>query len=184
MRPSWHEYFMMLAKLISSRSTCNSRKVGAVIVKNNIILVAGYNGALGGQPHCSDKAPGFCFRRYMGIGDAEKYNYCVASHAESNAISQAARHGVSLEGGTLYCTLEPCNACLKQIIQAGITQIYFETTYDSENEKFDEFWRQTVKNQRGVKVYKQISVSDHAKNFTIDVLKGNSNRQIKEVIAI
>lgn len=96
-RPSWHEYLMLLAKLLSVRSTCNSRKVGAVIVRNNRVLATGYNGAVHGAPHCIDQGPEFCLRRRIGAHDADKYNYCISSHAEVNAVDQAARFGISLE---------------------------------------------------------------------------------------
>ncbi|MGC8602647.1 MAG: deoxycytidylate deaminase [Desulfomonilaceae bacterium] len=177
-RPSWHEYFMMLAKLVSVRSTCNSRKIGAVIVKNNRILATGYNGAVHGAPHCSDKGPNFCLRRSIGAHDAEKYNYCLSSHAEVNAINQAARFGTSLENATLYCTLEPCNWCFKQLIQAGIKEIYFELPYDSKNKDFDLFWRQIMENTKEIKVFKQISISEEAKDLMIQALLSDSTRRL------
>lgn len=177
-RPSWHEYFMMLAKLVSVRSTCNSRKIGAVIVKNNRILATGYNGAVHGAPHCSDKGPNFCLRRSIGAHDAEKYNYCLSSHAEVNAINQAARFGTSLENATLYCTLEPCNWCFKQLIQAGIKEIYFELPYDSKNKDFDLFWRQIMENTKEIKVFKQISISEEAKDLMIQALLSDSTRKL------
>ena len=177
-RPSWHEYFMMLAKLVSVRSTCNSRKIGAVIVRNNRILATGYNGAVHGAPHCSDRGPDFCLRRSVGAHDAEKYNYCMSSHAEANAINQAARFGIPLENATLYCTLEPCNWCFKQLIQAGIREIYFEIAYDSPNKEFDAFWRQIMETQKGLRVFEQIPISEQARNLMLGVLFGDSNRQI------
>ena len=177
-RPSWHEYFMMLAKLVSVRSTCNSRKIGAVIVRNNRILATGYNGAVHGAPHCSDRGPDFCLRRSVGAHDAEKYNYCMSSHAEANAINQAARFGIPLENAILYCTLEPCNWCFKQLIQAGIREIYFEIAYDSPNKEFDAFWRQTMQTQKGLRVFEQIPISEHARNLMLGVLSGDSNRKI------
>ena len=177
-RPSWAEYFLMLAKLVSARSTCNVRKVGAVIVRDNKILATGYNGAVHGAFHCSDKGPNYCLRRDIGASEADKYNYCLASHAEANAINQAARFGVSLEDATLYCTLEPCNWCFKQLIQAGIREIYFEIAYDSPNKEFDAFWRQTMQTQKGLRVFEQIPISEHARNLMLGVLSGDSNRKI------
>ena len=103
MRPSWDEYFMLIAKLVSTRSTCNSRPTGAVLVKDRQILATGYNGSMPGAPHCSDQvmADGspYCHRRALNIADVDKYNYCRASHAEANAIAQAARYGVAIEEG-------------------------------------------------------------------------------------
>ena len=177
-RPSWHEYFMMLAKLVSVRSTCNSRKIGAVIVRNNRILATGYNGAVHGAPHCSDRGPDFCLRRSVGAHDAEKYNYCMSSHAEANAINQAARFGIPLENAILYCTLEPCNWCFKQLIQAGIKEIYYESPYDSKNAEFDSFWRQVMTTHKQIKTFKQISISEAAREMIIQNLLGDSTRKL------
>jgi dCMP deaminase len=177
-RPTWHEYFMMLAKLVSVRSTCNSRKIGAIIVRNNRILATGYNGAVHGAPHCSDKGPDFCLRRSIGAHDAEKYNYCLSSHAEVNAINQAARFGTPLENANLYCTLEPCNWCFKQLIQAGIREIYFESPYDSKNRDFDLFWRQIMETHKEIRVFEQISISEEAKHMMIQTLLDNSTRRL------
>jgi dCMP deaminase len=169
---------MMLAKLVSVRSTCNSRKIGAIMVRNNRILATGYNGAVHGAPHCSDRGPDFCLRRSIGAHDAEKYNYCLSSHAEVNAINQAARFGTSLENATLYCTLEPCNWCFKQLIQAGIKEIYFESQYDSKNREFDSFWRQIMETHKEIRVFEQISISEQAKQMMIQTLLDNSTRRL------
>lgn len=169
---------MILAKIVSVRSTCNSRKVGAVIVRENRLLTTGYNGAVHGAPHCIDRGPDFCLRRTIGAHDADKYNYCLSSHAEVNAIDQAARFGISLEGGTLYCTLEPCNWCFKQLIQAGIKEIYFEQSYDSRNKRFDEYWRGIMETYQGISVFQQISVSPEALSMVGAVLSGTSTRNL------
>ena len=177
-RPSWHEYFMMLAKLVSVRSTCNSRKIGAVIVRNNRILSTGYNGAVHGAPHCIDRGPDFCLRRSIGAHDADRYNYCISSHAEVNAIDQAARFGISLENGVLYCTLEPCNWCFKQLVQAGIKEIYYEESYDSRNKDFDLYWRGIMESAEGISVFRQISTSAEALEMVMQVLRGSSVRNL------
>jgi dCMP deaminase len=177
-RPNWHEYFMLLAKLISVRSTCNSRKIGAVIVRNNRILATGYNGAVHGAPHCIDRGPDFCLRRSIGAHDADKYNYCLSSHAEVNAIDQSARFGIPLEGAVLYCTLEPCNWCFKQLVQAGIKEIYFEESYDSKNKDFDLYWRQIMESHEGIRVFEQITVSQEALDMVTAVMSGSSARQM------
>jgi dCMP deaminase len=177
-RPSWHEYFLMLAKLVSVRSTCNSRKIGAVIVRNNRILATGYNGAVHGAPHCIDRGPDFCLRRSIGAHDADKYNYCLSSHAEVNAVDQAARFGISLEDAVLYCTLEPCNWCFKQLIQAGIREIYFEHTYDSKNKEFDVYWRGIMESHEGIRVFQQVAVSPQALEMVFQVLSGSSVRKM------
>lgn len=175
-RPSWHEYFMMVAKLVSVRSTCNSRKIGAVIVRHNRILATGYNGAVHGAPHCIDRGPDFCLRRSIGAHDADKYNYCISSHAEVNAIDQAARFGIPLDGSVLYCTLEPCNWCFKQLIQSGIREIYFEEPYDSKNKQFDLYWRQTMESHEGIAVFQQVTISPAALEMVMQVLLGSSVR--------
>lgn len=177
-RPSWHEYFMMLAKLVSVRSTCNSRKIGAIIVRNNRILATGYNGAVHGAPHCIDRGPDFCLRRSIGAHDADKYNYCLSSHAEVNAIDQAARFGTPLEGAILYCTLEPCNWCFKQLIQAGIREIYFEEVYDSKNKDFDAYWRRIMESHEGIRVFQQVTISPEALKMVFEVLSGSSTRNM------
>lgn len=177
-RPSWYEYFMLLAKLLSVRSTCNSRKVGAVIVRNNRVLATGYNGAVHGAPHCIDHGPDFCLRRSIGAHDADKYNYCISSHAEVNAVDQAARFGISLEGASLYCTLEPCNWCFKQLIQAGITEIFFEEPYESKNKEFDLYWRGIMESNESIREFRQVRISDEAVEMVIRVLQGSSVRSI------
>lgn len=177
-RPSWHEYFMLLAKLVSVRSTCNSRKIGAVITKNNRILATGYNGAVHGAPHCIDRGPDFCLRRSIGAHDAEKYNYCLSSHAEVNALDQAARFGIAVDGASLYCTLEPCNWCFKQLVQAGIREIYYEQPYDSRNKDFDLFWRKIMESHKGIAVFRQVTVSPEALAMVVDVLQGVSSRRL------
>jgi dCMP deaminase len=169
---------MMLAKLVSARSTCNSRKIGAIIVRSNRILATGYNGAVHGAPHCIDQGPEFCLRRSIGAHDADKYNYCISSHAEVNAIDQAARFGISLDGAILYCTLEPCNWCFKQLIQAGIKEIYYEESYDSRNKEFDLYWRRIMESHESISAFKQISVSQEALEMVLGVLTGSSARRM------
>ena len=167
---------MLLAKLASARSTCNSRKVGAVVVRDNQVLATGYNGAVHGAPHCIDKGPGYCFRRDTEANDNEKYHFCVASHAEGNAISQAARFGISLDGAALYCTLEPCNWCLKQLIQAGIREVYYELPYDSKNKDFDSYWRKIIEGGAGFKEFKQVILSKETIDRVILLLLRCSER--------
>jgi len=145
-RPGWNDYFMSIAKVVSTRSTCNSRPIGCVIVRDKQILVTGYNGAVSGGEHCTDKedvnGQPFCFRRESGVSEADKYRYCVSSHAEANAIAQAERHGISISGGTIYCTLAPCYVCMKLLVQAGIRDVYYEHPYESKDKTRDIFWRE------------------------------------------
>lgn len=128
-RPSWDEYFINIAKLVASRSTCLRRKVGAVVVKNKQVLATGYNGAPTGIVHC-DKAG--CMREKLGVPSGQRHELCRALHAEQNAFLQAARHGVSLDGSTLYITTQPCSICAKMIINVGITKIIIEGNYPDE----------------------------------------------------
>jgi dCMP deaminase len=128
-RPTWDEYFLMLAKLAATRSTCLAFPVGAVIVKDRQVLATGYNGSPSGSVHCT--AQGFC---YPGLSscDASSTMPSRAVHAEANAIAQAAKHGISTNGASIYVTLEPCVSCLKIIISAGIKEVFYETDFNSE----------------------------------------------------
>jgi dCMP deaminase len=128
-RPSWDHYFMEIAALVAKRSTCLRRIVGAVIVKNRRILSTGYNGAPSGIAHCAQTG---CLRETMKIESGQRHELCRGIHAEQNAIIQAAYHGVSIQGGVLYCTNQPCSICTKMIINAGITEIYYENGYTDE----------------------------------------------------
>ena len=125
-RKSWDAYFLDIASLVSSRSTCLRRKVGAVLVKDNHILATGYNGAPRGLEHCLDRG---CIREKNGIPSGERHEYCRGIHAEQNALIQAAVHGVSIEGSTLYCTNFPCSLCSKLIINAKIKKIVYVEGY-------------------------------------------------------
>ena len=127
-RPTWDEYFLMIAKLAATRSTCLAFPVGAVIVKDRQVLATGYNGSPSGSVHCT--AQGFC---YPGLSscDASSTLPSRAVHAEANAIAQAAKHGISTDGASIYVTLEPCISCLKLIISAGIKEVFYETDFNS-----------------------------------------------------
>ncbi len=167
---------MVIAKLVAVRSGCNSRPTGAVIVKDKRILATGYNGPMPGAWHCTDKGPGYCFRREKGIPDIDKYNYCRASHAEANAIAQAARFGISLEGASLYCTLAPCYVCLKLIASAGIKEVYYEYDYESRDFERDTFWKEAIK-EAGLKVFKQITVSPETMKAVFEILEYPTSRR-------
>ncbi len=175
MRPSWNEYFMLIAKLVSTRSTCNSRPTGAVLVKDKQILATGYNGSMPGAPHClgqsmPDGSP-YCHRRALKIDDMDKYNFCRASHAEANAIAQAARHGVPIKGATLYVTLEPCYVCVKLLATAQIERVFFELRYESRDARRDSFWQQAVE-EAGFEEYRQLTVSPEAFQYILPSLTG------------
>jgi dCMP deaminase len=128
-RPSWDEYFLSIAKLVATRSTCLRRNVGAVVVKNKQVLATGYNGAPSGIVHCEEVG---CMREELGIPSGERHELCRALHAEQNAFLQAARHGISLDGGSLYITTQPCSICAKMIINVGIKKVVIEGSYPDE----------------------------------------------------
>lgn len=126
-RPNWDEYFMEVAKLTATRSTCLRRQVGAVIVKDRHIIATGYNGAPRGLSHCDER--GGCLRQELGVPSGQRHELCRALHAEQNAIIQAATLGQSIEGGTIYITHQPCAICSKMIINSGITRIVVNEGY-------------------------------------------------------
>ncbi len=115
-RPDWNEYFMSIAELVSKRSTCLRRKVGAVIVKDKRILSTGYNGAPSGIKHCIETG---CLRERLNVPSGERHELCRGLHAEQNAIIQAAYHGVEIKDSVIYCTNLPCVICTKMLINAG-----------------------------------------------------------------
>jgi dCMP deaminase len=125
-RPSWDEYFMKIADLVSERSTCLRRAVGAIIVKDKRIISTGYNGAPRGLDHCLQIG---CMRERLGIPSGERHELCRGAHAEQNAIIQAASAGSSMEGATMYCTTAPCSTCSKMIINAGIVRLVLGSNY-------------------------------------------------------
>ena len=180
MRPSWDEYFMLIAKLVSTRSTCNSRPTGAVLVKDRQILATGYNGSMPGAPHCTDEVlpdgSPYCHRRALAVADVDKYNFCRASHAEANAIAQAARHGIAVAGATLYVTLEPCFICIKLLATARIERVFFELPYDSRDEVRDRAWKAAVA-EAGFTEYRQLTVSPEALSYILPSLTGVTSRR-------
>ena len=125
----WDKRFMEAARLVSTWSSCyqENRQVGAVIAKNKRILTTGYNGASSGIKNCKER--GECLRRKLGIASGTQHEICYATHAEQNAIIQAARLGVSIEGATLYCTHQPCVICAKMIINSGISRVVYAQGY-------------------------------------------------------
>ena len=129
-RLSWDEYFMKMAELAATRSTCLRRQVGAVIVQNKHVIATGYNGAPKGIPHCVEI--GGCMREMRGIPSGERHELCRALHAEQNAIIQAATLAQSIDGATMYITNQPCIICAKMIINAGISRIVVREGYPDE----------------------------------------------------
>jgi len=117
-RVDWHTYFMNIARQVATRATCDRKRVGAVIVKDKNILATGYNGSISGMPHCDE------------VGHMMENGHCVATiHAEANAILQAAKHGVSINGADIYITASPCWNCFKLLANAGIKRIFYGEFY-------------------------------------------------------
>ncbi|MGH2348562.1 MAG: deoxycytidylate deaminase [bacterium] len=126
MRPSWDLYFMRMAALAATRSTCIRRHVGALIVKDRMVLSTGYNDTPRGLPNCGD---GGCARCASEVPSGSHLEACLCIHAEQNCLVQAAYHGVSIAGGTIYTTHQPCLTCAKLIINGGIVRIVFGGDY-------------------------------------------------------
>ena len=131
-RPNWNDYFIRICSIVASRSTCIRRQVGAVIVRDNQILATGYNGAPKGVQHCEVVG---CLRQQLNIPSGERHEICRASHAEQNAIVQAAVNGISIKGASLYCTNHPCSICAKLLINSEISTIYYLSDYDDKLSK-------------------------------------------------
>lgn len=125
-RPDWDEYFLEIAGLVSRRSTCLRRKVGALLVKDKRLLATGYNGAPRGLLHCSETG---CLRKDLKVPPGERHELCRGLHSEQNALLQAALHGVSVKDSVLYCTTQPCIICAKMLINAGIKEIIIISGY-------------------------------------------------------
>lgn len=133
-KPNRNEYYMAIAQLAASRSTCLSRKVGAVIVKDDNPISFGFNGPARGVSHCEEN--GGCERRKMADYASGKYlELCPASHAEQNAIAFAAYHGISTRDATIYVNTFPCKDCMNSIVNSGIKKIIYNSDYDAELSK-------------------------------------------------
>lgn len=125
----WDVRFMELTRLVGSWSSCYQagRHVGAIIVRDKRVMTTGYNGAPAGIESCEEK--GECLRRKLNIPSGTQQEICFAVHAEQNAIIQAAKYGINVNGATLYCTHQPCVICAKMIINAGISRVVYEEGY-------------------------------------------------------
>ena len=131
-RPSWDEYFMELARAAAKRATCDRGRSGCVIERNNQILVTGYVGSPKGLPHCDDVGHQM---KTLTNEDGSQSQHCVrTAHAEQNAIVQAAKLGIAIDGGTLYCKMTPCAVCAKMIINSGIIRVVCEKKYHAGEE--------------------------------------------------
>ena len=120
-RVSWEQYFMNIAKEAATRSTCDRKHVGAVIVRDKTILSTGYNGSIRGMPHCNE------------VGHLMENGHCVATiHAEANAVLQAAKNGVMIDGAEVYITASPCWSCFKMLANTGVKKVYYGEFYRDE----------------------------------------------------
>ena len=125
-RPNWDEYFLEIARIVSKRSTCLRRKVGALIVKDRRILATGYNGTPSGIRHCAEVG---CLRAKLKITSGQRHELCRGLHAEQNVLLQAALYGISLRDSSLYITNQPCIICAKMIINAGVREVVIAGSY-------------------------------------------------------
>ncbi len=123
----WDHRFMEMCRLTATWSSCVRRQIGSVIVKDKRIMTTGYNGAPAGMKTCVEK--GECMRQKMNIPSGTRAELCYAAHAEQNAILQAAKLGISIDGATLYCTHQPCSVCAKMIVNSGIRRVVYEQGY-------------------------------------------------------
>ena len=128
----WDKIFMELTETVAGWSSCyqSNRHVGAVIVKDKRVVATGYNGAPAGVKSCEEK--GECMRKKLNIASGTKHELCFAVHAEQNAIAQAAKFGINIQGATLYCTHQPCVICAKIMINAGISKVVYKEGYPDE----------------------------------------------------
>ena len=126
-RPSWDEYFMGLVEEVAKRATCDRGRAGCIIVKEKRIMATGYVGSPPGLPHCDED--GHLLRRVIDEDGTERQHCVRTTHAEQNAICQAARYGIALEGATLYCKMEPCRVCAMLIISVGIRRVVARRRY-------------------------------------------------------
>lgn len=125
----WDHRFMKMAYLISEWSSCykEGRSIGAVLVKDKRIMTTGYNGAPAGMRTCKERQE--CLRDKLNVPSGTRAELCYAIHAEQNAILQAAKLGISIDGATLYCTHQPCSVCAKMIVNAGIRRVVYKNPY-------------------------------------------------------
>ncbi len=166
-RPSWDEYFLKLAMLVSERATCPRMHVGCVLVRDKRILSTGYNGSISGQPHCDD------------VGCQIVDNHCIRTiHAEMNAIIQCAIHGISTQGATAYITNLPCTNCAKALIGAGIKEIViFSDYHDSLAEEFFEKAGVNIKRmpQPENSIHYELDLFSSARKFDTDAPDENDD---------
>ncbi|MCK9351474.1 MAG: cytidine/deoxycytidylate deaminase family protein [Candidatus Paceibacterota bacterium] len=162
-KPTWDEYFLALTEAVGSRSSCDRGRTGCVITRDKRILATGYSGAPKGLPHCDDAG----HEMHTVIhADGTQSEHCIrTTHAEQNAIAVAARFGISLDGGTLYCHMTPCYTCAKTIINAGIKNIVVLKDYHA--------------GKRSKEIFKEAKIRMTIKTKEVEMYIGNqkSNKQ-------
>jgi dCMP deaminase len=142
-RPSWDDYFIGITRAVAERATCDRGRSGCVIVRDKHILVTGYVGSPKGMPHCDEVGHQMKTMRHE---DGTETKHCVrTTHAEQNAIVQAAKRGVSIDGSTVYCKMTPCTTCAKMIINAGVVRIVCEKRYHAGSESEEMFKQVGIK---------------------------------------
>lgn len=146
-RPSWDDYFMETAQVVAKRSNCCRRKVGAVVMKDNHILSTGYNGTPRGVRNCFD---GGCPRCAGKVASGTHLEECLCTHAEQNAICQAAYYGIAISGATIYITISPCLTCAKLIINSGIKEVVYGGDYAFQDAVIKMFKSAGVKHRKFV----------------------------------
>ena len=137
MGPTWNELFMQVANLISFKSTCARKQVGAVLVHDNRIISIGYNGTPSGMEHCCDHFKDHDLSSPEFMEEHRIFSINNELHAEGNALAFAAKHGLETDECTMYVTLSPCTACAKLILSAGIKKVYYKERYDRETNGID-----------------------------------------------
>ena len=141
-RLSWDEFFLYMCRLFGKRTNCLSKQVGCVIVKDKRVIASGYNGNIPKHPHCTESG---CYKRLQGFKTGD-FNCCRAIHAEVNALTHAAKQGVSVEGSVMYCSYLPCWSCYKQIMAAGIKKIIAEHDYPTDNFEYESLKKTELEN--------------------------------------
>lgn len=176
-RPGWNDYFMLLAKLAATRSTCFSRPVGCVIARDKRLLATGYNGAVPGTWHCIDRHECYWRQEKNHVEGVDPRELSRAVHAEINAIAYAARAGISLEGASAYCTLSPCVNCFKSLIVAGIKHVYFEHIYDFNNAGGDKFLLNYYQEYKELVTVRQLKVSENSIKIALQFLENVTSQR-------
>jgi dCMP deaminase len=180
-RPNWEQYFMAIAKVVSTRSTCSSRPVGCVVTRENRILVTGYNGAPPGENHCTEMGSSgqiYCARRAQNVPDQLKLQVCRSLHAEENALNLAKRLGLErlLSGTSIYTTLSPCIRCIEYLKRCGVKKVYYELAYQSIDAERDREWERIA--LEAFEVYQQVSLSEPATQKIAQAVVGITSERL------